>query len=178
MKTIIFTIIGVIFSVYSYAQNDSIAVSQMKEMGVYYLEDNTLKQISPIIPEKSKVSNHLVKFDSTLEFSGEKSENILENTLEIYVFIPTRYSKVVKIKQFSLVKLTSKKGNRRLKIGTTSMLGGKFGTKNQTIEIKNLNDECYKLYTDEPMEEGCYGIYYNYGSGVPLKLYDFDIVNN
>lgn len=177
MKTIIFTIIGVIFGVYSYAQNDSIAISQMKQNGVYFFEGNTLKQISPIIPERTKVSNHLVKFDSSLEFMGEKSENIIANTLELYVFIPSKYSNIANIKQFRLVELTSKKGSRRLKTGSISMLGAKVGTKNQTIEVKKLNDECYKIYTDEPMEEGCYGIYYNYGSGVPLKLYDFDIVN-
>ena len=162
MKTIIFTIVGVLFSVYSYAQNDSIAVSQMKELGVYYFDGNNLKQILPIMPEKIRA------FANPL-FLGEDSENIIENTPVFYVFIPSEYKNRLSAKQFRIVTLASNNGKRKVK----SKTDGNY----MIMKAEKLNEECYKLLLNEPLKEGHYGIFYNYGNRVPLKLYDFDIVN-
>lgn len=177
MKKVFFVILGIIISLCSFAQKDSIAVSQMKQIGVYYFEGNNLKQISPIIPEGMKASGGLFKVKASVEFLGEKSDNILENPLEIYVFIPSEYSDRISIKQFRFIHLTPRKGNRKVTTVSGSIFGAKVGAKSQTMEVKKLSDECYKIYLNEPIEEGCYGVFYNYGNGTPYKLYDFDIVN-
>ena len=65
--------------------------------------------------------------------------------------------------------LTSNNGKRKVK----SKTDGNY----MIMKAEKLNEECYKLLLNEPLKEGHYGIFYNYGNRVPLKLYDFDIVN-
>lgn len=177
MKTLILTLLGLIISVSSFAQKDSIAISQMKQLGVYYFEGDDLKQILPIVPEGARGSVGFMKVSGSLEYLGENSENVLGNIPELYIFIPSMYLNKINPKQFRLVTLTIKKGKRKLKTVSSSLFGAKVGSKNETMEMKKLSDECYKIYTSGPMEEGHYGVFYNYGGGVPYKLYDFDIVN-
>ena len=159
------------------AQNDSIAISQMKEVGVYYFDGPTFKQMSPILPEGSKGSIGILKVSGSLEYLGENSENVFNNSPEFYIYIPSVYKNRMNVKQFRMVTLVSKKGIRKLKIVSANMLKGKTGAKTTVMETKKLNEECYKLYLSEPIEEGHYGIFYNYGQGVPGKLYDFDVIN-
>ncbi len=176
MKTLILTFLGIFISVSSFAQKDSIAISQMKQMGIYYFEGDALKQIIPIIPEGVNGSNGLFKFSTYLEYLGENSENKLGNNPEFYIFIPSMYLNRINAKQFRLVTLSVKKGKRKLKTSSATIFGGRTG-KSEIMEMKKLSDECYKIYSSEPMEEGHYGVFYNYGTGMPYKLYDFDIVN-
>lgn len=177
MKTLLLTLLGIFISVSSFAQKDSIAVSQIKQMGVYFFEGDDLKQISPIVPEGTKSSPGLFKATASLEYLGENSENILGNKPEFYIFIPSMYLNKISVKQFRLVSLSAKKGKRKLKAIYATLFGSRTGAKSETMDMKKLSDECYKIFSSEPMEEGHYGIFYNYGSGIPSKLYDFDIVN-
>lgn len=158
-----------------HAQNDSIAMSQMNKLGVYYLRNDTLVQITPIMMESIKSNGNPFSAKGSIVYEGEVSENILPNTPTFYVFIPKEYSSMINVKQFRMVTLTSNKGKRYLNISSISMFGGRTGAKTQTMEIKNLNDECYKIYTKDVIPIGNYGIFYNYGGSIPQKLYDFDI---
>ncbi len=175
MKKLLLFLLFFVSCIIIKAQNDSIAVTQMKEMGVYYFDEATLTRIEPIIPEGNKVSVGILKAKATLEFLGENSDNVLNNNPVFYVFIPSIYKKHISIKQFRMVSLTSKKGMRKLKSLSASLLKAKVGTDNTVFKVKKLNEECFKLYLDEQIEAGHYGIFYNYGNGVPRKLYDFDV---
>ena len=175
MKKIILTLLAFSLMHEIHAQNDSIAMSQMKKLGVYYLRNDTLVQIIPIVTESLKTSGNPFSGNASLVYEGEVSENVLPNTPTFYVFIPNEYSSMISVKQFRMVTLTSKRGKRNLNAASISVFGARTGAKTQTMEIKNLNDECYKIRTKEAMPAGHYGIFYNYGNGIPQKLYDFDI---
>lgn len=177
MKNLFLTLSILLISLNSNAQNDSIAVSQMKELGVYYIENSNLKQISPIRPEGARGSVGFMKVKGSLEYLGENSDNILPGNIELYVFIPTMYKNNINAKLFRLVELTAKKGMRRLKTVSGKLFSSKAGTDNSVMQIKQLDDNCYKMFFNESLEEGHYGVFYNYGGGVPAKLYDFDVVN-
>lgn len=170
MKKIL-VVLSLFFCLGMNAQKDSIAVSQLNQLGVYYFDGDNLKQIPPLSPEvvKGGVSG------GSFEFLGENSENIVGSTPEFYVFVPSKYSGQVNIKQFRILTLTPQKGIRKIKFMSASIFGAKTSAKYQTMETKKLSDECYKLYTNEPMEDGHYGVFYNVG-GIPRKIYDFDIV--
>lgn len=158
-----------------HAQNDSIAMSQMKELGVYYLRNDALVQIIPIMMENIESNGNPFSNKASMVYEGEVSEHILSNTPTFYIYIPREYRRMLNVKQFRMVTLTSKKGKRNLNTASFSIFGGRTGAKTQTMETKNLNDECYKISAKEAMPAGHYGIFYNYGNGIPLKLYDFDI---
>lgn len=158
-----------------YAQNDSVAISQMKEMGVYYMKNNELIQIEPIIQEHIKSGVAPFSIRTSMVYEGESSEHLMNSKPTFYIFIPSAYEKVINVKQFRLVTLSAKNGMRKLNTGSTSMLGSKTGSKTKTLDVMKLNEECYKIFTDNNLPSGHYGIFYNYGGGVPLKLYDFDI---
>ena len=158
-----------------HAQNDSIAMSQMKELGVYYLQNDTLVQITPIMRENSKTAANPFSVKTSVVFEGEYSEHVLANTPIFYIFIPREFKSRINVKQFRMVTLTSKNGKRQLDTGSVSMFGARTGAKSKTMEIMNLNEECFKIYAEDIMPAGHYGIFYNYSGGMPLKLYDFDI---
>ncbi|WP_033147823.1 hypothetical protein [Prevotella sp. P6B1] len=175
MKRILIFSVLFILSLSIFAQNDSVAISQMKEMGVYYLRNDTLMQIVPIMQERTKVSASPISAKGSMVYDGENSENILGNKPVFYIYIPIMYKNSINAKQFRLVTLTSKKGQRKLNTISVSLFGARTGAKSQVLDMKKLNEECYKIFSDEPIPAGHYGIFYNYGNGVPLKLYDFDI---
>ena len=83
MKNLFLTLSVLLISLNSNAQNDSIAVSQMKELGVYYIENSNLKQISPIRPEGARGSVGFMKVKGSLEYLGENSDNILPGNIEL-----------------------------------------------------------------------------------------------
>lgn len=176
MKKVILFLLALSLMPSLYAQSDSIAMSQMKEMGIYYLRKDTLVQIIPIMLENTKASVSPFAIKSSMVYEGEVSEHILANKPVFYIFIPSEYKSRINVKQFRLVTLSSKKGKRKLNAGSVSMFGARTGAKSKTLDIETLNEQCYKIYADEVMPAGHYGIFYNYGGGVPLKLYDFDIV--
>ncbi|MCR5270936.1 MAG: hypothetical protein K6D91_07985 [Prevotella sp.] len=165
----------VLFGLSVQAQNDSIAISQMKELGVYYLRNDTLVQIVPIMQERTKVSSSPFSAKGSMVYEGENSENVLGNKPVFYIYIPNMYKNRINAKQFRLVTLTSKKGQRRLNTISVSVFGARTGAKSQILNMEELNEECYKIFSDDAIPAGHYGIFYNYGNGVPLKLYDFDI---
>lgn len=175
MKKIILFLLTLTLVHEIHAQNDSIAMSQMKELGVYYLRNDTLVQITPIMMENIKAAGNPFSVKTSMVYEGEISEHILSNTPTFYIFIPQEYKSMINVKQFRMVTLTSKNGKRKLNTGSVSMFGARTGAKTKTMETANLNEECYKIYAEEVMPAGHYGIFYNYGGGVPLKLYDFDI---
>ena len=57
MRKVLFTLSLAMISILAYCQdsNDSIAISQMKQLGVYYFSNNSLTQITPIMPENTNV---------------------------------------------------------------------------------------------------------------------------
>lgn len=175
MKRYLILLALFILSLSIFAQNDSIAISQMKELGVYYLRNDTLMQIVPIMQERTKVNASPFSAKGSIVYEGENSENILENKPVFYIYIPIMYKNSINAKQFRLVTLTSKKGQRRLNTVSVSIFGARTGAKSQVLNMEKLNEECYKIFSDGSIPAGHYGIFYNYGSGVPLKLYDFDI---
>lgn len=175
MKKVILFLLTLSFMHDLHAQNDSIAMSQMKELGVFYLRNDTLVQITPIMMENIKAAGNPFSVKTSMVYEGEVSEHILANAPTFYIFIPKEYKSRINVKQFRMVTLTSKNGKRKLNTGSVSMFGARTGAKTKTMEIMNLNEECYKIYSEEVMPTGHYGIFYNYGGGVPLKLYDFDI---
>lgn len=161
IKKIVFCFSLLLAGTSSYAQNDSIAVAQMKDLGIYYFEGKTMKQILPLIPEKFKV------FSSSI-YLGENSENTVDDTPVFYVFIPSEYKNMILARQFRLVALTSGNGKRKVKARNDDNY--------MIMKSEKLSNESYKLYLDDPLKEGHYGIFYNYGSRKPIKLYDFDVV--
>ena len=177
MRKVLFTLSLAMISILAYCQdsNDSIAISQMKQLGVYYFSNNSLTQITPIMPENTKVSGYIFSAKASMVYEGENSENKMNNTPTFYVYIPAMYKNNINAKQFRMVTLTSKNGSRKLKTASVSPFGAKTGAKSQTMDMVKLNDECFKIFSKEVMPAGHYGIFYNYGNGVPLKLYDFDI---
>lgn len=160
---------------YALNKKDSIAILQIKELGVYYLHNDTIVKITPIMPENTKVRANPLSVKSTLVYEGEVSEHILVNEPEFFIFIPKEYKTRINVKQFRLVTLSSKNGKRKINVGSFSMLGSRTGAKTKTFDIMTLNEECYKIFAKEPMPIGHYGIFYNYYGGIPGKLYDFDI---
>lgn len=108
-------------------------MSQMNKLGVYYLKNDTLVQITPIMMENIKSNGNPFSAKGSIVYEGEVSENVLPNTPIFYVFIPREYSSMINVKQFRMVTLTSNKGKRYLDIASFSMFGGRTGAKNQTM---------------------------------------------
>ena len=175
MKRFVLCCLSVAFCLMSHAQNDSIAISKMREIGVYYVKSNELIQIVPIVQENLESSVAPFSARSSMVYKGEVSEHIMSGKPTFYIFIPSEYKNVINIRQFRLVTLSAKNGMRKLNIVSTSMFGSRTGSKTKTLDVIKLNEECYKIFTDNNLPSGHYGIFYNYGSGVPRKLYDFDI---
>ncbi len=160
----------------SHAQYDSIAVTKLSEMGVYYFMNDSLKKIEPIIQEGIKSGVNPFSIKTSMVYEGEQSEHLMKAIPTFYIFIPKIYQRQINIKQFRMVTLSAKKGKRKLNAGSASMFGARVGAKGKTFSIEKLSEECYKIYSNEELDEGHYGIFYNYGSNIPTKLYDFDII--
>ena len=175
MKKIIFILLAFSLIQEIHAQNDSIAMSQMNKLGVYYFRNDTLVQIIPIVTENIRTSGSPFSAKASMVYEGEDSEHILSNTPTFYVFIPKVYNSMISVKQFRMVTLTSQKGTRSLNAVSIVPFAGRTGAKTQAMNITTLNEECYKICAKEVMPAGHYGIFYNYGNGIPHKLYDFDI---
>lgn len=175
MKKVILILLALSLMHEIHAQNDSIAISQMNKLGVYYFKNDTLVQITPIVMESMESNGNPFSVNASMVYEGEFSEHVLSNIPTFYVFIPREYNSMLNVKQFRMVTLTPKRGKRLLNTASFSMFGGRTGAKAQAMEIVNLNDECHKIYAKEVMPAGHYGIFYNYGGGAPQKLYDFDI---
>ncbi len=160
---------------FSQEANDSVAISQMKVLGVYYMNNGSVNKIDPIMPEGAKVGISVLTAKNSLVYLGENSDNILDSSPTFYVYIPIEYSNRISAKQFRITSLQIKKGNRQLTVGKGSIFGAKAGANSSIMKVQKLNDECYKLSTSDSLPVGHYGIFYNYGSGFPGKLYDFDV---
>ena len=178
MKKSILLIFSLLVISQLHAQNDSIAISQLSEMGVYYFHKDSLVKIEPIVSEGIKGGVNPFSVKTSLMYEGEQSENIMNATPTFYIFIPKIYQKQINVKQFRLVTLSAKKGKRKLNAGYVSMFGGRTGAKGKVLSMEKLSEECYKIFSNEEFDEGHYGIFYNYSSNMPLKLYDFDIIKN
>ena len=178
MKKLLFIFLMSIPAIIVQAQNDSIAVSQIKELGVYYLRSDTIVKIEPIMTEGTKGKGNPFSIKTSIVYEGENSNHVFQDKPTFYIFIPSEYKNRINAKQFRLVTLDSKKGQRTLVTASASVVGAKTGAKTKPLEIIKLSDECYKAFYDEIMPSGHYGIFYNYAGGIPLKLYDFDIISN
>jgi len=176
MKKFFTLLIAVSAAIQLHAQHDSIAVSQLSELGVYYFSCDSLIKIEPIVQEGMSSGVNPFSVRTSMVYEGEKSENIFSTTPTFYIFVPKMYQRQINVKQFRLITLTAKKGKRKLNTGSVSMFGGRVGAKGKTLNIVKLSDECYKIFSNEEFDEGHYGIFYNYGSNMPVKLYDFDII--
>jgi hypothetical protein len=176
MKKIITLLITVSAAIQLHAQHDSIAVSQLSELGVYYFSCDSLIKIEPIVQEGMSSGVNPFSVRTSMVYEGEKSENIFSTTPTFYIFVPKMYQRQINVKQFRLITLTAKKGKRKLNTGSVSMFGGRVGAKGKTLNMEKLSDECYKVFSTEDFDEGHYGVFYNYGTNIPLKLYDFDII--
>ena len=189
VKKIFFFIVLLLTGTYSHAQNDSIAVSQMKEAGVYYMKDTTLIEMIPIVPETQSghTGNILISSETYFIYLGENSEHAFTENPVFYVFIPHKLRKHFFADRFRLIRLSldnvkiPKKIAKRLK-GTRQYLLTKdeaTATYYKIMQVEKLNNECFKLYYDRPLKEGHYGIFYHHGGSsmaMPYKVYDFDII--
>lgn len=157
---------------------DTIAMSsimgQKFEPAIYLCKNLMIEQITPINYSRMTV-RPVIALQTRMQFQGATSRNILYNDT-LYLYIADTIQNVYKIDNFKLISLKSDGEYRHIITASDIYYFPLPGTRTKDIDITFLTNGIYRIVLPKSIKSGEYGIFYDFGGKLPVKLYDFKIL--
>lgn len=157
---------------------DSMALTSINEKrvepAIYLLEEAQLKPITPINYSRMKV-RPVIALQTRMLFQGATSNNTLNNDT-LYLHIADTIQSVYKIENFKLILLQSDGEYRHITTSSDIYYFPLPGTRTKSVIISPIAKGLYRIILPDTITSGEYGIFYDFGGQLPVKLYDFKIL--